>query len=133
MKRHKKRWISEARKITEGIERQSCFICNDFKEVSEIHHLVPLSVQFKHGFKTPSLHAVWLCPTCHKIVHKFISNNTHLDIEDGRTKEDLLSLEKKYPANFIIASMAEYILIDDLFDFEFFGFEEKDGFLKKRC
>ena len=111
-RRHKKRWISDARKLTEQNPKQPCLLCHKFIEISEIHHLIPLSLQYKHGIQNPDTSFVWLCPNCHKIVHKFISNNKELDIDRDTQHQDLSFLEAKYPRQFKISQMCEQLLFN---------------------
>jgi hypothetical protein len=83
-----------------------------FIEIAEAHHIVPLSLQHKHGLQKPILEVVWLCPNCHKIVHRFISNNKELDIDRDTQHQDLSFLEAKYPRQFKISQMCEQLLFN---------------------
>ncbi len=110
-RKHKRSWISSARKQTSSI-RKPCKMGCGFIEVAEAHHIVPLSLQYKHGLQKPILEVVWLCPNCHKIVHRFISNNKELDIDRDTQHQDLSFLEAKYPRQFKISQMCEQLLLN---------------------
>lgn len=70
----RKEWMKNARADFKPPEREECAICNDFGIVTQAHHIVPLSMQVDIDNEYMPLHdIVWLCPTCHKIVHKILS------------------------------------------------------------
>ena len=49
-----------------------CEVCNfNFKEVLVVHHILPISDGGTNELENLSV----LCPTCHAIVHKLMSNN----------------------------------------------------------
>lgn len=49
-----------------------CEVCNfNFKEVLVVHHILPVSDGGTNELENLSV----LCPTCHAIVHKLMSNN----------------------------------------------------------
>lgn len=68
-------------------DRKPCFICDDHKTITEIHHLVQLSELanlINKGIVSPynvtSTNA-WLCPNCHAYVHAAMRGdvNTTMD------------------------------------------------------
>lgn len=54
------------------IFNNKCEVCNfDFKEVLVVHHIIPISDGGSNELENLSV----LCPTCHSIVHKLMSDN----------------------------------------------------------
>lgn len=84
-------------------ERQNCYICDRYKDITEAHHLIEVSdiskyieiIQSDIQFYE-SLRGVWLCPNHHTIYHKIYSNKggkicTELN---EREKDDYINLYK---------------------------------------
>jgi len=70
--KQKNKWIQKARKKTEFLKQQKCFVCDKYQELTQLHHLYPLHLQFDNEVSSPVLEHVWLCPTHHVLVHKRI-------------------------------------------------------------
>ncbi|MGC2775138.1 MAG: hypothetical protein WA418_05795 [Bradyrhizobium sp.] len=87
-------WIKVARQYFETCERQHCHICGKFKGITQAHHVIPLSVQYDRGFRSPNQEFVWLCPNHHVMVHLYIlgdspSLKTSALRARGKTTSDL--------------------------------------------
>ena len=73
MNTKKQEWLYQARLWFKPGEKKPCAICGKYESVCEAHHIVPLSLQFDHGFDIPNNNHIWLCPTHHAIAHKMIN------------------------------------------------------------
>lgn len=60
-------------------EKAPCYICGKHAEITELHHVVPLSRCAKKmnrlNLKEIEVETVWLCPNCHAYVHKYFDTN----------------------------------------------------------
>lgn len=66
------------RKSKGHIEREECFVCGKHKEITQLHHIMPLQecaqwLEYVKGIEVPR---VWLCPNCHAYVHLWLSGKT---------------------------------------------------------
>lgn len=65
-------WLIAARQLFRPGERQPCFVCGNFKSITQAHHVVPLTAQYDRGFEVPDCEHVWLCPNHHAMIHLFL-------------------------------------------------------------
>ena len=54
--------------------RRACYICDMHREITQAHHVYPLSsakylLGLLRSIKEPPI--VWLCPNCHKYYHLY--------------------------------------------------------------
>lgn len=68
----KRNFITKNKEEILEIFNNRCEVCNfNFKEVLVVHHILPVSDGGTNELENLSV----LCPTCHAIVHKLMSNN----------------------------------------------------------
>lgn len=66
------------------LKREPCFMCGEHESITELHHVVPVSVlaEFLNGgwigADEISSPIVWLCPNCHRYVHEAMDGNWDL-------------------------------------------------------
>lgn len=86
----KEQWIAKARKEFKPSERDNCFVCGKYKNLTHAHHLIPLSVQYNFRVSVPLQEHEWLCPTHHTMIHLLF------DDRFKRTKWEFKDLKLKY-------------------------------------
>ena len=78
-------FIEAARTEFVPSNRQSCCVCKGYISLTHAHHVVPLSIQFKSGWRRPDHKHVWLCPTHHAAVHIVIGETRYQHRRGGRS------------------------------------------------
>lgn len=71
------------RKIKISKDKDDCYICNQYKYITELHHIVRVADISEHldtyvkddETLLSLLKGVWLCPNHHTILHKLLSKN----------------------------------------------------------
>ena len=119
----KREWMAEARRTFNHPEREKCTICNDFEFVTQAHHIVPLHMQADIINEYVPIHdIVWLCPTCHAIVHKLMSIDFSIKKKEGYSNEEIPGLSEmfelselsgKYPFQYAFFSLHKAFLAGD--------------------
>jgi hypothetical protein len=80
-------WVKLARRDFQQSRRATCQVCGRFFDLTQAHHLIPLTAQYDRRFEVADHDHVWLCPNHHAILHRMI------EVARGREKkEDTLGM-----------------------------------------
>jgi hypothetical protein len=100
---NKQAWIYQARLLFRPGEKKDCEVCGQYSAVCEAHHVMPLSMQYDHGFDIPNNDFIWLCPTHHAAAHALIEklvNNAAVSL-DGFPPREIEELDRKVLLSFV--------------------------------
>lgn len=84
-------FFTYARMVFTPGERQPCVVCGKLKSLTQAHHIVPLSVQYKFDFKELIQEHEWLCPNHHAALHIFIGQVMAKNINSSRACTNVIN------------------------------------------
>lgn len=83
------------RQITSRKEQEACFVCDKYKAITHLHHVVPVNEMaafiIKHDlFDVPvPLPTIWLCPNHHAILHLLTRRITSYEDAAAKRQTDI--------------------------------------------
>lgn len=86
----KKAFLKLARDTFSASARRPCWICGKFKNLTQAHHIFPLSHQWRLGVSLPIGDHEWLCPNHHVAMHILIGGLFSKKEEMSAASHDVL-------------------------------------------